>query len=216
MSPTNWVSGKRYTALSFSSAEDQFVDVGVDLATQLGSSSSLSVWIKTSTIGGIFPDAGITGSKNGIMWGWIDISGRICLSVHSVVIVTSTSPINNNEWHHVVLSRDSDTGLALVYVDGQLEGESYGPVGMITEAFSSLGKVKEGLGFDGTLDEILVLSVVVTSDTVKTLMLNHGPECWPVKTSGNNRDFTTPSIYTNCFDVERNNLSITSWTMPNQ
>ena len=45
-------------------------------------------------------------------------------------------------------------------------------------------------------------------------MLNHGPECWPVKTSGNNRDFTTPSIYTNCFDVERNNLSITSWTMP--
>ena len=63
MSPSNWVSGKRYTALSFSSAEDQFINVGVNLATQLGSSSSLSVWIKTSTIGGILPDAGITGKK---------------------------------------------------------------------------------------------------------------------------------------------------------
>ena len=138
MSPNNWVSGKRYTALSFSSTEDQFVNVGINLATQMGSSSSLSVWIKTSTIGGISPDAGITGSKNGIVWGCIDSSGCICLSVHSVVIVTSTSPINDDEWHHVGFTRDSDTGLAVVYVDGQLEGASYGPVGMITEGIYTL------------------------------------------------------------------------------
>lgn len=162
---------------------------GVDLnndsvAKTLADTSSLSFAIKTTQVGndtmwrapGVFGWEQVGGSGD-IFWGWIDASGRIGFTVGDEQPVKSLTPINNNLWHHVVLSRDAKTGEIAMYVDGVLAGKRTvaTKLGAIPNATSrKLGMIINSTGapkFNGLLKNVGVYDSVLKEADVKALQI---------------------------------------------
>ncbi|HRT10913.1 MAG TPA: LamG domain-containing protein, partial [Candidatus Paceibacterota bacterium] len=160
MSGANWVSGRQFTGLAFDGVND-FLLVNTNLAPTLGGTASLSFWLRTTQTGGVSSATApaVTGvaGNGGAQWGWLDAAGRIALSVDDTLVVRSAEPVNDGQWHHVVLTRDAATGAGQVYVDGRLAASGTGATGERAGAFSSLGRLEAGGGaryFEGRLDQI--------------------------------------------------------------
>ncbi|NCN86665.1 DNRLRE domain-containing protein [archaeon] len=152
----------------------------VDLSSVLGGTASLSFWIKTSQTGSdtMWQAPGVTGIEesgggNDIFWGWIDASGHIGITVGNGANAKSTSAINDNTYHHVVLTRDSSSGRVEVYVDGTLNSNAISDTGSITNSFSSFGRIEDTGGtpayFVGSLDELLVFDFVLSPEQINSL-----------------------------------------------
>ena len=221
MGSSNWVSGRQFTALEFDGVKAYLV-VATNLADALGGTASLSFWLRTTQTGATSAAtapgvAGVAG-RHGIQWGWLDNAGHIGLSVDNSLVVHSTNVVNNAKWHHVVLTRDSGTGAGQVYIDGVLSGSAAGAPGARHAPFSSLGRIEDGdtlRCFKGRLDQVHVFNRVISSAEVAVLRTNHAPKVWDTVTEGvNHRPFTTMSIFAKAYDVERDPLSVQSWTQP--
>ena len=92
----------------------------------------------------------------GAQWGWLDDAGRIGLAVDNTALARSTNAVNDGQWHHVVLTRDSASGLAQVYLDGTLQQSVTGATGARNTAFTSLARIENGATpnyFAGRLDQ---------------------------------------------------------------
>lgn len=140
--------------MSFDGSE-QFVDLAADLSPTLGVTSSLSFWIKTTQVySPIRPNwefwnfPGVTGVEdsnggNDVFWGLIDGTGRICGRAGDVATVTSANPVNNDQWHHVVITWDSAlaTNNMVIYVDGAQVTTGTTGTGAKTSPFDSLARV---------------------------------------------------------------------------
>lgn len=221
MAAANWVSGRQFTALSFNGT-NQYVNAGTNLATGLGGTASLSFWVRTTQVGTSVSTTapGITGhaTTGGIQYGWLDNTGRIALSVDNTLVVRSANPVNDNAWHHLVITRNATSGAAQIYVDGVLSATATGPTGTKSTAFTSLGRIENATGatyYQGRLDQVTAFNQVVTPTTVGTLYTNHAPKAWDTITEGvNTRAFTTKSVFANSYDVENNTLSVASFTQP--
>eukprot|EP01041_Mallomonas_annulata_P006938 gene6938-14089_t len=227
MNGSNWISGKQYTGLRFQGnnpAVPQYLSLSGDLSQELGGTSSLSFWIRTSVTGGssVSVAPGVTGrdGSGGVVWGWMDSSGRMCMSVGGVLLVRSVTAVNNGMWHHIVFTRDSGSGVGHVYVDGGLEGTASGSLGLFSQSFSSIARVtsSDGTTFNyllGELDQIHIFSRVVSGTEVALLQTNHAPKCWDISSIGvSNRPFSTASVFSRCYDVEGNDLVVSSWSQP--
>lgn len=221
MGSTNWVSGRQFTALAFDGVNEHLL-VTTNLAASLGGTASLSFWIRTSQTGAVaVADApGIAGAAGagGVQWGWIDDAGRIGLAVDNTLVVRSTNPINDNQWHHIVFTRDAGTGAGQVFVDGVLVQSAAGPTGVKSSPFTSLARIENGGSanyFRGRLDQVTILDHLVTPAGVATLRTNHAPKLWDTRTEGvDNRPFITRSALVSAFDVENDPISVRSWTQP--
>jgi len=221
MGAANWVSGRQFTGLEFDGVDDHVANP-FNLATDLGVSATLSLWLRTTQVGtgssatapGI---AGRTGA-GGVQWAWIDDAGRVALSVDDVLVVRSAAAVNDGQWHHVVLTRDATSGTGQVYVDGTLSASGTGPTGARAESFASLGLIQrvDGAGFfSGRLDQVTIFNRVVSAAEVLTLRANHAPKVWSQTSDGvSDRPFTTPSVFSRAYDVERDTLSVSRWTTP--
>jgi hypothetical protein len=218
MTPANWVSGRQYSGLEFNGI-NQYLSVNSSLATTLGGSASVSLYIRTTQVGTATPASapGLAGKAGtgGIQWGWLDDSGRIGLGLDGLPVLQSAAPINDGDWHHVVITRNATTGLAQIFVDGALSASSTGATGTRSNAFASLGRV-EGAGyFEGRLDQVTIFDRVITPEEVATQRTNHAPKSWNITSDGvNDRPFSTPSVFSRVYDVERDPLSVKSWTNP--
>ena len=232
MAPSDWVSGRQFSALELDGVNDH-LETGADLAPTLGDTASLSFWINTTQTGAATASTspGVVGADNAaglndIQWGWLDATGRINLSVGGTLAVTSAAPVNDGQWHHIVVTRDAATGAAQIYVDGQLSGSGTGPTGAMTTAFSSLGRIESTGGspahFAGRLDQIHIYNEVIDATVVTTLRDNHAP-----KTYGGASNIISPAIGTNsaafsthsatmgfAYDVEQDPLTVASFTQP--
>lgn len=215
MAAANWVSGRQFTGLQFNGT-NQHLTVAASLAPALGGSASLSFWLRTTQTGTATPATapGVTGS-GGVQWGWLDASGRIGLGLDGVSAVVSASAVNDDRWHHIVITRDSITGLVQIHMDGALSASATAATGTRANAFNSLGRI-EGAGYlAGRLDQITIFNRVITAGEVATLRSNHAPKSWDISSDGvNDRPFTTPSVFSRAFDWERDVLSVKSWTAP--
>ncbi len=231
MGPANWVSGRQFSALEFD-GQDDHLDVGVDLAATLGDSAALSFWLKTTDTGTLSPgdSPGVTGvlgtDQAGTQWGWIDLHGRINFSVDGVTAATSEVRVNDNQWHHIVITRDAATGNAQIHVDAQLSGQGTAATGLRATAFSSLGRLESVSGhapyFSGRLDHIHVFDTVIGADTIQTLFTNQSPVTYdgdskiisPARGT-NAAPFSTHSATMGfAYDLEFDSLSIASYTQP--
>ncbi len=146
----------------------------------LKGTSSMSFWIKTTQTGddtgwrapGI---AGIeqSGGSDDIFWGWLDASGHIGLSVANDFTTKSTIPINDDVYHHIVLTRDAVSGAYKIYIDGSLNQSGTVATGIIGNSFSSIGQIEDTGGtpeyFEGDLDEVKIFASVLTDTDVTTL-----------------------------------------------
>ena len=221
MGSANWVSGRQFTALDFDGVNEHLF-VATNLASTLGGTASLSFWLRTTQIGAVSAAtapgiAGVVGA-GGAQWGWIDDTGRIGLSVDNTLVARSTSAVSDGQWHHVVVTRDSASGVGQVYLDGVLSATATGASGLRSGAFTSLARIENGVSpkyFQGRLDQVYVFNRVITGAEVATLRSNHAPKCWDLTTEGvNDRAFSTKSIFSRTYDVEMDPVSVRSWTQP--
>lgn len=156
---------------------------GLDLS-QLQTTASLSFWIKTSQTGNntSWQAPGVTGVEvpggtDDIFWGWLDATGKIGLSVGDDYATTkSNTSINDDDWHHVVLTRNATNGAYQIFIDGSLDKSGLGLSGDIGTSFSSLGRIEDTNGthvyFDGQLDEVLIFEGVLSSSDVSSIYNN--------------------------------------------
>ncbi|NCG19075.1 MAG: DUF2341 domain-containing protein, partial [Rhodobacterales bacterium] len=133
-------------------------DTNISLDPWLGDTATMMFWMNTTDLGSSDPHDGnaLTGDRRGsspqedIAWGWLDDSGHIGL-VTGNDNASSTTAINDGDWHHVVIQRDGSSGQQRVFVDGVLEDVQSGSVGIILpdSPFDSIGQVN---GTGGTSD----------------------------------------------------------------
>ena len=157
-----------------------------DIFSRLRTTASMSFWIKTTQTGnntgwrapGI---AGVeqAGGTDDIFWGWLDASGRIGLSVANQFSTKSTVAINDDVYHHVVLTRDASSGAYKIYIDGVLNKSGPGIAGVIGTSFSSIGRIEDTGGteeyFRGKLDELRIYSKVLSDGEVTALFNDTRP-----------------------------------------
>lgn len=219
------VSGREFMALGFSGNGTK-LQLAQNLAPVLGGTASFAFWMRTTASGGSDATnspgvAGSTAGSGGIQWGWLDAAGHVCFSADATLLARSPAPVNDGEWHFVVLTRDAATGEARLFLDGQLADSRTGPGGARGLAFQSLGRIENASGnagcFIGRLDKITIFNRVISPAEVAEFMANHAPKTWNLTTQGvNDRAFTTDSVFKRAYDVERDPLVVQGWTNPAQ
>jgi len=167
------------TAYDFDAANEEYVGGATDLAALRGT-ASVSAWVNTEQTGTdtMWQSPGITGvESNGdgddVFWGWIDEGGRVGVQAGNDPGASSTTPIDDGTWHHVVLTRDQASGEVQVYVDGTLEDTATSASGQIGTTFSSIGRIEDTGGspeyFDGRIEDLTVHDRVLTGGEVSAL-----------------------------------------------
>jgi hypothetical protein len=188
-----WVGGRIGAgALSFSGdgvtnslASQSAVQSASSLAGTLGGTSTLAFWVNTTQIGSNTPTAApaitgvdLAGSTNDVRWGFLDATGRIGVSAGASSLL-SPSPINDGQWHHIALTRNSSTGALQVYVDGTLRTSTTGETGTKSTAFRLIG-AQSALAADGTtslgatyfngqLDDLRIFNRVLTASEIAAI-----------------------------------------------
>lgn len=124
------VNGLGYTegGHQFSSQQNQYIQLDTDISGIIGGSATMSYYFKTTQSGAVDPwDApGFAGrddkglGNQDVFWGWIDQSGRLALSAGNDNGIRSPSVINDNQWRHITMSRNAQSGVLKMYLDGQL------------------------------------------------------------------------------------------------
>lgn len=222
MNSSNWVSGRQYTALKFN-GQKQYLSTKNDLSKTLGYTATLSFWIKTTQKGKAEPNESptITGSigEHNILWGAIDEVGRIGISTDNDWLIKSDQSITDDEWHHIVLTRNHETGIIRIYVDNKLSSEAKGATGDRRASVSTIGcatsESETSNYFSGTLDQIHIYNYCCDSVKVNSLFNNHAPKSWTLSVIGDaSNPFITPSVLSRVFDVERDSIYVYSFTQP--
>ena len=95
----------------------------------------------------------------------------------SVIVVTST-PYNDDEWHHLAFVRDADDESLTMYIDGDVEQSSNGKVGSLTGTQAmGIDLGQRGLDgvnkFKGVLDEFRFWGKALDANEVKTNMASN-------------------------------------------
>ncbi|MCB4205309.1 hypothetical protein LF845_10110 [Deferribacterales bacterium Es71-Z0220] len=204
---------------------DDYIEIPQAAADILKGTASLSFWIKTSQTGnnttwaapsviGIEQDGG----TDDIRWGWIDASGHIGVSKgNNGGNSKSNTRINDNQWHHVILTWNSDNGNIKIYIDGSLDKEGSTDTGVVGNAFNSIGRnentnsSKSAVYFNGYLDEIKIYDKILTDSQVQSI--------YNYEKAGKNWD-GTDRVKVNCLqlnqcffdDFNRSSLG-TKWTV---
>lgn len=173
------VSGRQgFGAFRFDGVDDQLAS-NANLNQTLGGTATLIFWIKTAQTGtsAAWNSPGVTGieqagGSNDIQWGWLDGSGRIGVRPGTGG-AKSSSAINDDQWHHVALTRDSASGVTQVFVDGELTGSGTGPTGFKSLEYNQIGVIADTGGsprfLDGSLDDLRVYRTVLDATEVASI-----------------------------------------------
>lgn len=168
------------SALVFDGKKD-FVGTEQSLHRWLGSSATLTAWIKTTGKGDNFgPNApGIAGgtARGGpaqdqdSIWGMLDANGRIGAQFGwSGAAVVSTQPVNDGTWHHVAITRNAATGEVRVYVDGMLSNSGTSATGTMKRRFWSIGRIDGSQRYwPGALSEVRIYDQVLSDQEIQDI-----------------------------------------------
>ncbi len=154
------------------------VDLGVDLSSVLGVTSTLSAWIKTTQVGDdtMWMAPGITGVEesgggNDIFFGWIDASGYIGITAGNGAAAKSNFVVNDGNWRYVTITRSSTTGAVQFYVNGVQNGSGTSETGNKTTAFQQIGIIGDTGGtpveLNAYLDELRISNSIVAAARIR-------------------------------------------------
>jgi hypothetical protein len=202
-----WIPlGAELRALHFAGLEPSLMNTP-NLQSVLGGTASLAAWIRTTANGNIpvrapgiagsvgtaaSPANGFVSTGSDLFWGWLDETGRIGVTagvtqdninpIPTEPLVAqpgaqSTNPVNDGNWHHVVMTRDGVAGTVEIFVDGVLNAQANtvttAPVGPNA---ATLGRITGALGTEGyqvgwlgDLDEIAVFNSILSPSQAQTL-----------------------------------------------
>ena len=153
-----------------------------DLIRGRGSNFTISLRFKTNSYGGILGyQNAAAGSVNKSQWVpilYVQSDGKLNANLWqgSVLNVTSTSRVDDGNWHKVEFS--AAPGSITVYIDGVLVGTSTGTIDHLSMTFNQLGAVTtEGVwtgdpidgwfGFNGCIDEFMIIDKSLTATQIQ-------------------------------------------------
>lgn len=180
-SDVSWVEGKFDGGIELDG--QNYVDIpwsdSIDVSDK---SFSLEIWFK-------YEEA----SSNGVLvWGydmgagahsqfWFRtepsanrIRGLINDGAGANIIVATSDPYNDGEWHHMAVVRDAETDSLTLYIDAKMEASETGEVGSVTETQTfgiQLGR-KSGNSdmLKGSLDEFRLWTRALSEDEIRANM----------------------------------------------
>jgi len=132
---TNYLAARNgRLALQFNGL-DSYIQVPRSIGA--GAGFSITFWMKTASAGPAgtawYSGAGLVdGEVGGVVndFGVSLLAGKIAFGVGNPdTTVLSTTNVNDDQWHHVALTRNGLTGLLAIYLDGLLNTNLLGPVG---------------------------------------------------------------------------------------
>jgi hypothetical protein len=196
----SWGPGQIAGGLQFD-GNDYLSTGGVDLSQWLGGTATMAFWINTTQVGNntAWQAPGISGVEvaggaNDVFWGWIDASGSIRISAANGSAASSSVPVNDGDWHHIALQRDSSNGAVGVFVDGVISDTAVSTSGLMTTAFTSIGRIEDTGGspnhFVGELDDLRIYSRLLSEVEIEALAAFDvvAPRVQSVVISGENVD----------------------------
>ena len=175
---TNGATGKYNSSLNFDGNDDYVCMSNVFRNDDL----SLSAWIKTSS------DGAIVGNNYGnapTFWhGGLSVtSGKATMEIGYITSYrtqSGTSNVNNNKWHHLVMTSNSSG--SILYVDGKQEATSIYYIGQVpgnSEENTCIGVLYRNCCgalpyrfFNGQIDDVRVYNYALTSEQIKTVYNN--------------------------------------------
>jgi hypothetical protein len=151
----------------------------VQLPRSVQDSFTISFWVRTTT-------TGATGAQWWVGKGLVDgevanvvndfgvslVGSRVAFGVGNPdVTILSTSNINDNVFHHVVVTRNAATGAMVLYIDGAQQASATGPAGTrATPASLRIGSLQTNLNFfAGQIDEVRLFNAALTAAQVAAL-----------------------------------------------
>jgi hypothetical protein len=170
-----------------------------DLPTILAGSFSLSVWLQTTQSLGSSGDPANEGA--GVVTA--EVAGQyndlapLALTGGSVAfetdgyfddLLTSTASINDGNYHHVVVTRDSGAGTKQIYIDGSLDSSDTGDTALLngpqililgafadaSQSFQNSPTLDAFNGYVGQMDSLQIYSRVISPTEVAYLFNNPG------------------------------------------
>lgn len=166
--------------LSLNSNGDQLA-LDTDVSGVLGGSATLSFHLKTNQNGhaeawyapGLFGRDHDNGQED-VFWAWLDNQGRMRLSAGNDGGIATPGAINNGQWRHYVMTRDSSNGALSIWLDGQKVSSGSARSGVLGGAghnrYQTLGKIlHKGQTLQGTVDDVQVYNRVLNNAEIAEL-----------------------------------------------
>jgi hypothetical protein len=157
--------------------------------SMLAGSFTFSGWVETTNCIGDNSDDAISGAS--IFWAYDDHNGTndvipLAITGHKAAFsvrdhlgntttIHSTSTVNNGFYHFVTVTRDQNTGVMFVYVDGSLQGGAVGTTDPLNgnNYFLSIGGTTLS-SYTGLLDDLQVYGGALSAGEVSELYANRG------------------------------------------
>ena len=197
-----WVSGRQYSGIRGCNAM-----VPTKPLVELNGSVSLSFWMK---LYGQPNTRGIIGSEYNALWGAMNKKGQVGLRMRGREVVMTPEPINDTDWHHIVITRDETTGNVVLYLDGRQVSTGTTRKGKIDGHFTQFSTN------NAALDQIHLFSKAISPETVTALYDNHAPQVFEqTYLVENGRPSVTGSVLHGfTYDVDDDNLRVARFTQP--
>ncbi|HQT44924.1 MAG TPA: LamG domain-containing protein, partial [Candidatus Micrarchaeota archaeon] len=182
---TSFAAGKYGNGI-YCNGNSQYVSVPNSQSLNITGPMTLSVWINRAGISSqssgviIHKESGGAAINGGYYLGddnltYSNISWRIRDSNNNFTVLTTTSPISNNQWHHIAVVFN---GTALfLYVDGVLNNSIPSSITSIGGTTTLLGigapQSSPTWGFNGSIDEVRIFNRSLSAAEVKQLYLSN-------------------------------------------
>lgn len=169
----SWVEDGRFgSALEFHGGEDMVrVEHSDDLNLQ---TFTIMVWVKTPDSGqALIHKQPSSAMRNYILNIYTSTFVRASFSSGGVrTDCDGTTPVNDDQWHHVAATYDQKS--LKVYVDGELDGEVSSPDKQLENneeplQFGHAGGTG-GYRYTGLMDEMAVYNIALSEDEIRTCM----------------------------------------------
>lgn len=170
MTQDDWVIGRNGYALDFDGTND-YVDLGNDTTLQVNT-QTLCGWVKTTDVGYYFASRA---SGNG--GGNIFINSKVNFVIGATnSSATSSTSVDDGEWHYICVTFDDDTNVVNFYLDGSADGTATNTA-TINHSFNKLiGKrgsdTSASHRLDGLIDNVCIYNRALTSQEFKFLYEN--------------------------------------------
>ena len=172
------IAGDADTAVGFTTGPDYG-----RVTRTIGTNFSIEFWFKSgqglSTSANWYDGAGLVdGEVSGVSNDFgvsLSADGRVMAGVGNPdVTISSQTGLNNNAWHHVVMTRAQATGAITLYIDGvQVSAATGGTQLLNGPSDLNFGRIATDMNqYQGSLDEIALYSSVLTPAQVQSHYLN--------------------------------------------
>ncbi len=155
-------------------------------------------------------ERGVIGSDPSVLWGVMNAKGQVGMRINGKDVVFSPTAIADTDWHHVVFTRDEETGKVVLYLDGKEVATGATPAGKLPGKFTSIATN------NAALDQIHIFSKPVSAKTVAVLYDNHAPQVFDQThlVEKSKPSVTGSILHQFTYDVDQDKLRVASYSQP--